>query len=164
MASSGSPRLLRRPRSSSLRRTASSDDKDKDKDKDVVGRRSPSISVVASPTGGAARPMPSPSSSHVALKPIDVSEQVDAMLVDLKPLLAHVFATYKGPLTKRLRGSQDQELMNKGLQQISVFCCQAFFSLSIAFYSLLSSGSSVELVMLLSSQVRLTVTLFINQP
>ncbi|XP_065829708.1 lipopolysaccharide-responsive and beige-like anchor protein isoform X2 [Oscarella lobularis] len=134
MASSGSPRLLRRPRSSSLRRTASSDDKDKDKDKDV-GRRSPSISAVASPTGGAARPMPSPSSSsHVALKPIDVSEQVDAMLVDLKPLLAHVFATYKGPLTKRLRGSQDQELMNK------------------AFYSLLSSGSSVELVMLLSSQ------------
>ena len=126
MASSGSPRLLRRPRSSSLRRTASSDDKDKDKDKDV-GRRSPSISAVASPTGGAARPMPSPSSSHVALKPIDVSEQVDAMLVDLKPLLAHVFATYKGPLTKRLRGSQDQELMNKGLQQISVFCRQAFF-------------------------------------
>jgi hypothetical protein len=65
---------------------------------------------------------------------VDVSEQMKALLAQVRPMLSSIFFEFKPFLMKTLRGSQDQELMNK------------------AFFSVLQSDSPVELIMLLSSQ------------
>ena len=46
---------------------------------------------------------------------VDVSEQMKALLVQVRPLLSSLFIEFKPFLMKTLRGSQDQELMNKGM-------------------------------------------------
>lgn len=46
---------------------------------------------------------------------VDVSEQMKALLVHVTPLLSSLFTEFKPFLTKTLLGSQDQEIMNKGV-------------------------------------------------